>query len=102
MRVAAVIACLVVLPALAAADEAKLKTENVTFASGPDDKGSGFLPRPEGKGPFPGLVVIQEWYGLNDWVKDNAKRLAAQGYVCLAVDLYRGKVAKDAASASKF
>ena len=40
-------------------------------------------------------MVIQEWWGLNDWIKDNAKRLAGQGYVCLAPDLYRGKVTED-------
>jgi carboxymethylenebutenolidase len=101
MRLAAVIvACLLLLPALGAAEETKLKTEQVTFKSG-DDKGSGYLARPEGKGPYPGIIVIQEWYGVNDWVKDNAKRLAGQGYVCLAVDLYRGKVAKDGGAASK-
>jgi carboxymethylenebutenolidase len=37
--------------------------------------------------------VIQEWWGLNDWVKDQARALAKDGYVALAVDLYRGKVA---------
>jgi len=37
--------------------------------------------------------VIHEWWGLNDWVKEQASKLADQGYVALAVDLYRGKVA---------
>ena len=37
-------------------------------------------------------MVIQEWWGLNDWVKDQARALAKEGYVALAVDLYRGKV----------
>jgi carboxymethylenebutenolidase len=40
-------------------------------------------------------VVIQEWWGLNDWIKENAKHLAKQGYVALAPDLYRGKVTDD-------
>jgi carboxymethylenebutenolidase len=66
--------------------------ESVTFPSG-TEKASGFLVTPEGKGPFPGVVVIQEWWGLNDWVKDQARALAKEGYVALAVDLYRGKVA---------
>ena len=48
---------------------------------------------PEGKGPFPGIVVIHEWWGLNDWVKDQASKLSDLGYVALAIDLYRGKVA---------
>jgi carboxymethylenebutenolidase len=39
------------------------------------------------------LIVIHEWWGLNDWVKEQASKLADQGYVALAIDLYRGKVA---------
>jgi carboxymethylenebutenolidase len=38
-------------------------------------------------------VVIQEWWGLNDWIKQQSRALAKEGYVALAVDLYRGKVA---------
>jgi carboxymethylenebutenolidase len=44
---------------------------------------------PAGKGPSPAIVVIHEWWGLNDWVKDQAAKLADQGYVTLAID-YRG------------
>ena len=66
--------------------------KSVSYKSG-DETVQGMLYAPEGKGPFPGLVVIHEWWGLNDWVKDQASRLADQGYVTLAVDLYRGKVA---------
>ena len=64
----------------------------VSYKSG-DETVQGMLYAPEGKGPFPALVVIHEWWGLNDWVKDQASKLADQGYVTLAVDLYRGKVA---------
>ncbi|HEY7154804.1 MAG TPA: dienelactone hydrolase family protein [Gemmataceae bacterium] len=74
------------------AADLKVKTSDITFKSG-DEEIKGFLAEPEGKGPFPAIVVIQEWWGLTDWIKDNAKRLAAQGYVTLAPDLYRGKVA---------
>jgi carboxymethylenebutenolidase len=66
--------------------------QTVSYKSG-EETVSGFLARPEGKGPFPAVVVIQEWWGLNDWVKDQARALAKEGYVALAVDLYRGKVA---------
>jgi len=38
-------------------------------------------------------VVIHEWWGLNDWVKEQASKLSDRGYVALAIDLYRGKVA---------
>ncbi len=64
----------------------------VSYKSG-DDTGQGVLYTPAGKGPFPAIVVIHEWWGLNDWVKEQASKLADQGYVALAVDLYRGKVA---------
>lgn len=64
----------------------------VTYKSG-DETVSAILYTPQGKGPFPALVVIHEWWGLNDWVKEEASKLADQGYVALAIDLYRGKVA---------
>jgi carboxymethylenebutenolidase len=73
---------------------AQVQTSEITLKSG-DEEIKGFLAVPEGKGPFPGIIVIQEWWGLNDWIKENAKRLAAQGYVALAPDLYRGKVTAD-------
>ena len=64
----------------------------VSYKSG-DDTVNGILYTPAGHGPFPALIVIHEWWGLNDWVKQQAGKLADQGYVALAVDLYRGKVA---------
>ncbi len=64
----------------------------VTYKSG-DETVNAILYTPQGKGPFPALVVIHEWWGLNDWVKEEASKLADQGYVALAIDLYRGKVA---------
>ena len=39
----------------------------------------GFLATPAGKGPFPAVIVIQEWWGLDDWVKDQARALAPGG-----------------------
>lgn len=56
---------------------------------------SGFLATPQKPGRYPGLVVIHEWWGLTDWVKGETQKLAKQGYVALAVDLYRGKVTND-------
>ncbi len=55
----------------------------------------GVLYQPVGSGPFPAIVVIHEWWGLNDWVKQQAQMFAEHGYVTLAVDLYRGQVATD-------
>ena len=57
-------------------------------------KSKAYLSIPEGaKAPMPGIVVIHEWWGLNDHVKHWADRLAAEGYAAVAVDLYEGKVA---------
>ena len=78
--------------ALVFAATAPAGEQTVTWKSG-EEQASGLLVTPEGKGPFPATVVIQEWWGLNDWVKDQARALAKEGYVALAVDLYRGKVA---------
>ena len=69
--------------------------KQVTYKSG-DENVSGMLYQPSGKGPFPAIVVIHEWWGLNDWVKEQASKLADEGYVTLAIDLYRGKVATSA------
>jgi carboxymethylenebutenolidase len=62
--------------------------ENVTFASN-GDSADGYLALPE-SGSGPGVIVIQEWWGLVPHVKDVADRFAAEGYVALAPDLYHG------------
>ncbi|MGD0566868.1 MAG: dienelactone hydrolase family protein [Candidatus Sulfotelmatobacter sp.] len=67
-------------------------SKSVSYKSG-DETVQALLYTPPGKGPFPAIIVIHEWWGLNDWVKDQASKLADQGYVALAIDLYRGKVA---------
>jgi carboxymethylenebutenolidase len=86
---------LLVIPSLAATPK------DVTYKSGSDTV-HGLLYAPAGKGPFPGIVVIHEWWGLNDWVKEQASKLADQGYVTLAIDLYRGKVATTPNEAHEF
>jgi carboxymethylenebutenolidase len=52
-----------------------------------------YLSLPAGTGPFPGIVVIHEWWGLNANIEHWADRLASAGYAALAVDLYGGVVA---------
>jgi len=52
---------------------------------------NGYLARPEGDGPFPGIVVIHEAFGLNENIKDITRRLADAGYIALAVDLFTGR-----------
>jgi carboxymethylenebutenolidase len=74
------------------------KSETVRYPSG-DEKVAGYLALPDSGGRHPALVVIQEWWGLNDWVKEQAQKFADQGYVALAVDLYRGKSAADPSQA---
>jgi len=53
----------------------------------------GFLAKPSADGIYPGVILIHEWWGLNDNIKDMARDLASHGYVALAVDLYAGQVA---------
>jgi carboxymethylenebutenolidase len=53
----------------------------------------GYLAEPAAGGKAPGLVVIQEWWGLNDQIKGVADKLAKAGYRALVPDLYRGKIA---------
>jgi carboxymethylenebutenolidase len=52
---------------------------------------NGYLALPTGTGPHPAIIVVHEWWGLNDRTRDDTDRLAYRGYVALAVDLYRGK-----------
>ena len=67
----------------------------------PDGKSvNGYLAEPPTGGKAPGLVVIQEWWGLNDQIRGVADKLAKAGYRALVPDLYRGKTAVDAKEAN--
>jgi len=77
---------------LLAASAIAAPSKSVSYRSG-DETVQAILHTPDGKGPFPGIVVIHEWWGLNDWVKEQGAKLADHGYVTLDIDLYRGKVA---------
>jgi len=59
-----------------------------------------FVARPEGD-TTAAVLLIQEWWGINDHIRDVAGRYADEGYLCIAPDLYRGKVARDAEEASQ-
>jgi carboxymethylenebutenolidase len=61
----------------------------------------GYFIEPSGGEALPGLIVIHEWWGLNDHIKDVSVRFADEGYAVLAPDLYDGKVAKDPDEAGK-
>jgi carboxymethylenebutenolidase len=54
----------------------------------------GYLARPVGNGPWPGIIVIQEWWGLDAQTRSIADRFAAIGYLAFAPDLYHGELAQ--------
>jgi len=68
---------------ITASGEFIINAENVDYGDA-----NGFLAMPKGDGPFPAIVLIHEWWGLNDNIKWYAEQFAKQGYVALAVDLY--------------
>jgi carboxymethylenebutenolidase len=78
-------------------------SERVTFTSKNGDTVGGALGLPAGDGKAPAVVVVQEWWGLNEQIKGTVDRLAAEGFLVLAPDLYRGEIVdlKDATKASK-
>jgi carboxymethylenebutenolidase len=78
----------------------ELQNQSVTFEAA-GKKAQGYLVLPEGEGPWPGVIVIQEWWGLDDHIKSIAGRFAAAGYVALAPDLYDGQVATEPDEARK-
>ncbi len=93
-RAALAIVALGLLAAIVTVRADAPKTETVQFPNG-TGTASGFLAMPDKPGRYPALVVIHEWWGLTDWVKEQTQELAEQGYIALAVDLYRGKVTAD-------
>lgn len=60
----------------------------------------GELATPAGDAPVPGLVLVQEWWGVNDNIRAYAERYAAEGFLTLAVDLYDGAVTTDRGEAA--
>jgi len=91
----AVLVPLVLLCAALAPRAALATGVDVTLRSG-DESIHAYLaaplPPPNGQSS-PTIVLVHEWYGLSDWVKSVADSLAAQGYLAIAPDLYRGKLA---------
>ena len=66
------------------------------------DGSRAYLSLPSGRGPFAAIIVIHEWWGLNDHIRHWADRLAADGYAALAIDLYEGRVATNREDALKY
>lgn len=88
-------------PAAEAEPAQMVGTKDVVYGELEGKKINGFLARPEESGGLPGLIVIHEWWGLNDNVRAMAERFAAEGYVALAVDLYEGEVGEDRDGAAR-
>ena len=74
--------------------------EMITYPANGHD-GTGYLARPEGQGNGKAVIVIQEWNGLNEHIKDLADRFAGQGYIALAPDHYHGVIAAEPDEAGK-
>ncbi|GBC61767.1 dienelactone hydrolase family protein [Desulfonema ishimotonii] len=67
-----------------------IMTEPVAYHPG-DTAVKGFLARPDDHQKHPGIILIHEWWGLDDYIRENAEKFARLGYVALAVDMYAGK-----------
>ena len=82
------------VPAAASAEpiqEGKVVTYKVR-----NEQVQAYFVRPQKIGPTPGVVVIHEWWGLNEQIKRVADRIAEEGFMAIAPDLYRGKIGTDA------
>jgi carboxymethylenebutenolidase len=86
---------------LRVADAAGLKGHAVSATIG-DVKMSGYVSKPDGAGPFPAVIMLHEWWGLNAYIKQQADTLAKEGYAVFAPDLYDGKVATDPKTAGQY
>ncbi len=78
------------LPPALAGNGGELQGMDLGYVDG-DSLTTGYLAVPEGEGPFPALVIIHEWNGLVNRVRQVADDFAAEGYVTLAADLYGGR-----------
>jgi carboxymethylenebutenolidase len=76
-----------------------MRTESLSFSTATGDS-SAYVATPDGDASG-AVLVVQEWWGLNDHIKDIAARYANEGFLAIAPDLYRGKVAKTSDEASK-
>ncbi len=81
----------------------KVTGEDVTYATVNGNDITGYLAKPSDmKSGGPAIIVIHEWWGLNDNIRMMADKLAGEGYTALAVDLYNGKVAESPDSAGTY
>ena len=94
-----------ITPAAAAAPApvaAAVQTKEVTYSAGATQL-KGFIAYPAGSDKRPGVLVVHEWWGLNDYSRSRAQKLAEEGYVAFALDMYGdGKQAAHPDDAKKF
>ncbi len=79
--------------------ETSTRLTNVTYPARDGTALHGYLAEPPGDGPHPAVLLIHEWWGLNEGITVLADALAAQGYLALAADAYRGEVTDQVARA---
>ena len=77
-----------------------LVTDMVEFGNN-GDKVPAYMARPDDGFQHPGVIVIQEWWGLNEHIKEVTRRMANEGYVAISPDLYRGQVTTEPDEARK-
>jgi len=97
------LSCALIAVVFASASRASIKTEEVNYSEG-DTKLKGFLAWDDAmSGKRPGVLVVHEWWGLNDYARSRAKQLAELGYTAFPVDMYGdGKVADHPKDAGEF
>jgi carboxymethylenebutenolidase len=77
-----------------------MKTETLNFET-QNGATTAHVARPAETDANPAVILIQEWWGINDHIRDLAGRYAKEGYTCIAPDLYRGKLARNTEEASR-
>ncbi len=80
---------------IAVAEDDQIRTEEIAYSDTGGKKSVGYLARPVKDGPCPAIILIHEWWGLNDSIRRKADDFARLGYVALAVDLYHGESTTD-------
>lgn len=84
--------------------DVEVATRNVVYGRIDETELAGYLAEPASAASsvLPAVIMIHEWWGLNDNIKTTARRLAGQGYRVLAVDLYNGRVGDTPEQAREF
>lgn len=77
-----------------------MKTETLNFVTA-NGASTAYVAKPDDAENAKVVILIQEWWGLNDHIKDIANRYADEGFIAVAPDLYRGRIANNAEDASK-